>query len=95
MKIEHKTNRHGFYLTIETDEATIKGTDITEYTKGENVIPEKTIDKFLEITVDAILYNSKDNKKFVSKIFEQFDNDQLNEALLYLCEKLNVEISEK
>lgn len=94
MKLEHKTNRYGFSVKIQTDDA-ILDVDISEYNKGNYIIPEETVNELLDMTVDAIAFNSNDNKKFVTKVFQYFNKDQMNEALLYLCEELGVKIVEE
>ena len=92
-KIEHKSNRDQFIIKIQTDDAMITE-DIAEYNKGTYVIPESTVNELIDMTVDAITFNSNDDRKFVEKIFEHFNKNQLNEALLYLSENLGVKIVE-
>ena len=92
-KIEHKSKRDQFIIKIQTDDAMITE-DIAEYNKGTYVIPESTVNELIDMTVDAITFNSNDDRKFVEKIFEHFNKNQLNEALLYLSENLGVKIVE-
>lgn len=93
-KIEHKSNRYSFTVKIQTDDVVLD-VDISEYNKGNYFVPEETVNDLLDMTVDAIAFNSNDNKKFVTKVFEYFNKDQMNEALLYLCENLGVKIVEE
>lgn len=96
MKIEHKSSRNSFQLTVKTNDATIE-TDLTEYelkTRSYH-IPEKTIDTLVELTMDAFDFNNYSGKEFSNKFLGNLNRNQMYEALAYLCETLGEKLVEE
>lgn len=91
MIIETRPSRRGYDLIVRTNdkEASIEE-DISVYQSGDNIVPEKYPEKFLETTIEMLEFNYMSEGDIASWLIEHLPTQVLGE----IKDMLNNEVEE-